>query len=119
MSKHHRTFEGVYENMDFPPYVFKEYPKMVYLDEEKTKYEIVNNAAEELAIADKLSRPTDTAMIAQQRDAVANALVAKETALAAKDAEIAALKAQIESAQQINAESAPKDAPALASPTKK
>ena len=54
MARPNRQFLGVYENMDFPPYKFEEYPKVVgYKDEKKTDPIIVGDAREEVEFITK------------------------------------------------------------------
>lgn len=72
---------GMYDSMEFPPYVFKEYPKMVTVNGVE---KIVNNQREEIALLREI--PTDE---------LANDLTVE---LAQKDKEIAALRAQLEAA---------------------
>jgi len=49
MARPNRQFLGVFENMDFPPYKFEEYPKVVgYRDEKKRDPILVANAKEEV-----------------------------------------------------------------------
>ena len=49
MVKTRTPYLGVFENMDFEPYKFREYPKVVgYRDEKKTIPIIVNDAREEV-----------------------------------------------------------------------
>lgn len=49
MAKAKQTYLGVFENMDFEPYKFKEYPKVVgYKDEKKSDPIIVADAKEEV-----------------------------------------------------------------------
>ncbi len=49
MAKARQQFLGVYENMDFPPYKFEEYPKVVgYRDEKKRDPIVVADAKEEV-----------------------------------------------------------------------
>jgi hypothetical protein len=54
MAKARQQFLGVYENMDFPPYKFEEYPKVVgYRDVKKTDPIIVADAREEVEFITK------------------------------------------------------------------
>lgn len=49
MAKTRTPYLGVYENMDFEPYKFREYPKVVgYRDDKKTIPILVNDAKEEV-----------------------------------------------------------------------
>lgn len=49
MARQKQQFLGVYENMDFPPYKYEEYPKVVgYRDEKKRDPIIVADAKEEV-----------------------------------------------------------------------
>ena len=49
MARPKQQFLGVFEHMDFEPYTFKEYPKVVgYRDAAKTTPIIVNDAKEEV-----------------------------------------------------------------------
>jgi hypothetical protein len=49
MARQKQQFLGIYESMDFEPYVFQEYPKVVgYRDAAKTDPILVNNAKEEV-----------------------------------------------------------------------
>jgi hypothetical protein len=49
MAKQKQQFLGVYENMDFPPYKYVEYPKVVgYRDSKKLDPIIVGDAREEV-----------------------------------------------------------------------
>lgn len=49
-----RPYLGVYESMEFPPYKFEEYPKVVgYRDEAKTDPILVGDAREEVEFITK------------------------------------------------------------------
>lgn len=49
MARQKQQFLGVFENMDFPPYKFEEYPKVVgYRDTRKNDPIIVNDPKEEV-----------------------------------------------------------------------
>lgn len=49
MARAKQTYLGVFENMDFEPYKFREYPKVVgYKDEKKTDPILVADAKEEV-----------------------------------------------------------------------
>lgn len=49
MARQNQPFLGVFERVDFPPYKFEEYPKVVgYRDEKKHDPIIVSNAKEEV-----------------------------------------------------------------------
>lgn len=49
MAKQKQQFLGVFENMDFEPYVFREYPKVVgYRDAKREDPIIVNDPKEEV-----------------------------------------------------------------------
>lgn len=51
---------GVYANMDFPPYEYREYPKHIRTGP-YGRYEVANNAAEEEKILAKLKQDNDDA----------------------------------------------------------
>ena len=69
-------FGGVYANMEFPEYVFREYPKAIKLKDGRVV--AVNSQAEELRMIDEVVPVKDVAKIEQERDAVASALLEKE-----------------------------------------
>lgn len=52
-----RTFAGVYELMEFPPYEYREYPKMITVGDETIT---VNNKVEEdEALGNQAEEPAD------------------------------------------------------------
>ena len=73
---------GIFDSMDFPPYVYREYPKMISVDGRDV---IVQNQREEIAMLREI--PTDQ---------VATDLTAE---LDAKDKEIASLRAMLAASQ--------------------
>ena len=81
----------IYEDMDFPPYVFKEYPKVIGYVPGGNPI-IVANASEELGYADKIS--AGDVKVAKE-----DALIAERNLLAAKNDELqdklAALEAKL------------------------
>lgn len=50
------NFGGVYANMDFPPYIFREYPKQIKTGD--GIFEIVNSSEEETALRERLRTGT-------------------------------------------------------------
>ena len=54
MARPRQQFMGIYENMDFPPYKYEEYPKVVgYRDEKKRDPIIVADPREEVEFITK------------------------------------------------------------------
>ena len=106
-------FKGVYASMDFPDYVYREYPKRIKL---KNGREVeVNSQAEELRMIDEVVPVQNLAQIEQERDAVAAALLEKDNALKAKEKEIEELKAKLAAKPVVNPNPVPqKVAPAPA-----
>lgn len=75
---------GIFDSMEFPDYVFKEYPKAMRVKKEDGTEEeiVVSNQREELALMRNI--PSDELAVDLKRD------------LDAKDKEIAALKSLLE-----------------------
>ena len=88
-------YNGVYDNMSFPTYVFREYPKWIKLKDGKAI--VVDSQADELR-----------AVANDGTEAPVSLEVAANAALAARDAQIEDLKAQLK-ALAVQAETPAKD----------
>jgi hypothetical protein len=98
-----RPYLGVYESMEFPPYKFEEYPKVVgYRDDKKTDPIIVGDAKEEVDFITK----GEPGAFKSREDELQAELERKAVELELAKTQLAELKAQKELA-----ESAKKAAP--------
>lgn len=98
-----RPYLGVYESMEFPPYKFEEYPKVVgYKDEKKQVPIIVGDAKEEVDFITK----GEPGAFKSREDELEAELERKAVELELAKTQLAELKAQKELA-----ESAKKAAP--------
>lgn len=72
MAKSKAPYAGVYEKIDFPDYVYQEYPKMVLLKQNdafgKPLTKIVNNHAEELRVIDEIVPVKNFDKIVEEKD---------------------------------------------------
>lgn len=91
MAKARQNYLGVYENIDFPPYTFQEYPKVVgYKDEKKKEPIIVADAREEVEF---ITTGSPGAHISREDELQAE-LDRKAVELEAAKKQLAELKAQ-------------------------
>lgn len=96
MAKARQNYLGVYENIDFPPYTFQEYPKVVgYKDEKKKEPIIVADAREEVEF---ITTGSPGAHISREDELQAE-LDRKAVELEAAKKQLAELKAQQEKAK--------------------
>jgi len=96
MAKARQQFLGVYENMDFPPYKFEEYPKVVgYRDEKKRDPIVVADAKEEVEF---ITTGSPGAHISREDELQAE-LERKATELEVAKKQLAELKAQQDKAK--------------------
>lgn len=91
-----RNYLGVYENMEFPPYQFQEYPKVVgYRDDKKQVPIIVGDAKEEVAFITQ----GEPGAFKTREDELQAELERKAVELELAKTQLAELKAQQEVAQ--------------------
>lgn len=96
MAKARQQYLGVYENIDFPPYKFQEYPKVVgYKDEKKLDPIIVGDAREEVEF---ITTGSPGAHISREDELQAE-LDRKAMELEAARKQLAEIKAQQEKAK--------------------
>lgn len=101
-------YQGVYASMDFPPYVYKEFPKYVKRPDGREK--VCENAREELDfMADAVDTRQPPSALEAERDKLASTLEDKDAELAAANSAIAQLKAEMKALEA----KAPPPAPAI------
>ena len=102
-----RPYLGVYESMEFPPYKFEEYPKVVgYKDEGKTDPILVGDAKEEVEFITK----GEPGAFKTREDELQAELDRRAVELELAKTQLAELKAQkelVESAKKSTPASAP------------
>lgn len=105
-------YTGVYGKMDFPEYVYREFPKMVKLRNGTTK--IVNTHAEELAAIDEIVPKVDVDKIVAEKATLEKLLAETQAALKASEEKLVEIKAPPSKTQPLPPAPAPaRDAPEL------